>query len=175
MFGRLCENFREPDCGWLTERLARCLMVRACDGSPAETSVASRVRNDAIRFSRRFVAGRLKARVCEAREAIVIDDPDSRSSLSIGLDWGARVTSIGLEFCVPAVLGHFADRWLSTTPWLTVSGALLGMAVGMLHVLRLPAELAKSGDRAKAGRRPNSGDSTPREASGGIEAENDQH
>ena len=69
------------------------------------------------------------------------------------MDWSARVTSIGLEFCVPAVLGHFADRWLDTAPWLTVIGALLGMAVGMLHVLRLPAELAKAGERAKAGSR----------------------
>jgi hypothetical protein len=92
------------------------------------------------------VAGRLGE-----REAIVIDDRDrdSRSPVSIGLDWGARVTSIGMEFCVPAVLGHLADRWLNSAPWLTVVGAVLGMAVGMLHVLRLPAELARAAERSK--------------------------
>ncbi|MDR3617874.1 MAG: AtpZ/AtpI family protein [Paludisphaera borealis] len=96
------------------------------------------------------------------REAIVIDDQDSRSSLSVGLDWSARVTTIGLEFCVPAVLGHVVDRWLSTAPWLTVLGALLGMAIGMLHVLRLPGELARADERAKAGARRKPGDSPSR-------------
>ena len=84
-----------------------------------------------------------------------MNDQDSRSSLSIGMDWGARVTSIGLEFCVPAVLGHFADRWLNSAPWLTVIGALLGMAIGMMHVLRLPGELARASDRRKRQGPPN--------------------
>jgi ATP synthase protein I len=93
----------------------------------------------------------------------VVDDQDSRSSLSIGLDWSARVTSIGLEFCVPAVLGYFADRWLKTTPWLTTVGALLGMGVGMLHVLRLPGELAKAQARTKRNGRRDSGGSSSRD------------
>lgn len=83
----------------------------------------------------------------------MIDDQDSRSPLSIGLGWSAQVTTIGLEFCVPAVLGYVVDRWLNTAPWLTVVGAFLGMAIGMLHVLRLPGELARAGERAKAGAR----------------------
>jgi len=83
----------------------------------------------------------------------VTSDQDSRSSVSVGMDWGARATSIGLEFCVPAVLGHFADRWLNTGPWLTVVGAVLGMAIGMLHVLRLPGELARAEERRKAAER----------------------
>lgn len=83
-----------------------------------------------------------------------MNDQDSRSSLSIGMDWSARVTTIGLEFCVPAVLGHFVDRWMGTAPWLTVIGALLGMAIGMMHVLRLPGEVARAGQRRKAGDRP---------------------
>jgi F0F1-type ATP synthase assembly protein I len=84
----------------------------------------------------------------------VTNDQDSRSSVAVGMDWGARVTSIGLEFCVPAVLGHFADGWLDTAPWLTVVGTMLGMAVGMLHVLRLPGELARADERRKAASRP---------------------
>jgi hypothetical protein len=94
----------------------------------------------------------------------VIDDRDSRSSLSIGLDWGTRVTAIGLEFCTPAVLGYVVDRWLNTTPWATVLGAILGMVVGMLHVLRLPAELARANERAKG--REKRGGSDPRDVPG---------
>lgn len=77
----------------------------------------------------------------------MVQGRDSRSPISIGMDWGARVTSIGLEFALPAVLGHFLDKWLGWTPWLTIVGAILGMTSGMIHILRLPAELAKAQER----------------------------
>jgi len=85
---------------------------------------------------------------------------DSRSPISIGIDLGARVTSIGLEFALPALLGHFLDRWLGSGPWLTLGGAILGMAVGMSHVLRLPAELAKAGERRSSAKSPGARDRT---------------
>lgn len=80
----------------------------------------------------------------------VVRSRDSRSPISIGMDWGARVTSIGLEFALPAVFGHFLDKWLGSAPWLTIGGAILGMVVGMTHILRLPAELAKT-ERRRSG------------------------
>ena len=82
------------------------------------------------------------------REAHLARDPDPRSA---GFEWATRVTSIGLEFAVPAALGHGLDRWLGTGPWLAAVGALLGMAVGMLHVFRLPAEMARDAERRRAG------------------------
>ena len=75
--------------------------------------------------------------------------PDSRSSSSISLQWGARVTTIGLEFAVPALLGHGLDRWLGSAPWFTVGGAVLGMTIGMLHVLRLPEEIRRAEERRR--------------------------
>jgi ATP synthase protein I len=139
-------------------------MVRACDGDPAEPPHSHR--NPLPRFAgRRRLAGRRRGVWNDGGpEAIVIDDRDSRSSLSIGLDWGGRVTAIGLEFCTPAVLGYVIDRWLGTQPWATVVGAILGMVVGMMHVLRLPAELARANERAKGRGKP--GGSTPRDAPG---------
>lgn len=76
------------------------------------------------------------------------------------MDWGARVTSIGLEFALPAVLGHFLDKWLGSAPWLTILGAILGMAIGMTHILRLPAELARAEERRAAARSPRTPDRT---------------
>jgi F0F1-type ATP synthase assembly protein I len=63
--------------------------------------------------------------------------PPSRSFLAVGLDWAARVTTIALEFALPALLGALADRSWGTGPWATVAGAVLGFVVGMMHVLRL--------------------------------------
>jgi hypothetical protein len=74
----------------------------------------------------------------------VVDPADSRSALSIGLDWGTRITTIGLEFALPALLGYGLDRWWKTTPWATVAGAFIGMAIGMTSVLRLAHELPGS-------------------------------
>jgi len=99
------------------------------------------------------------------RETCVIQEPDTRSALSIGLDWGTRVTTIGLEFALPAFLGFGLDRWWGTSPWLTLLGALLGVATGMIHVLRLAFRLqgpvdtrARTADRdGDTGRPPGSG------------------
>ncbi|WP_210420505.1 AtpZ/AtpI family protein [Aquisphaera giovannonii] len=84
------------------------------------------------------------------------ENPDERSALSIGMEWGTRVTTIGMEFALPALLGFGVDRWLGTTPWVAMAGAIAGVAIGMTHVLRLPAELARGargdGPARKAGR-----------------------
>jgi F0F1-type ATP synthase assembly protein I len=33
--------------------------------------------------------------------------------------------------------GYFADRWLGTSPWLLVTGLLLGIVVGLYEVARV--------------------------------------
>ena len=83
---------------------------------------------------------------------LVNQKPDGRSALSIGMDWGARITTIGLEFALPACLGFSLDRWWGTGPWLTVIGAFLGLGIGMLHVIRLGSSLAGPSGLAQGGR-----------------------
>ena len=70
-------------------------------------------------------------------------DQDSRSAVSEGVAWGTRVTAVALEFAAPGALGYALDLWLGTAPGFTLGGAILGLAMGMYHVLRLPAELAR--------------------------------
>ena len=76
--------------------------------------------------------------------------PDGRSALSIGMEWGTRVTAIGLEFALPAFLGFGLDRWWGTAPWMTVLGAFLGVGMGMLHVIRLASEPQDSPRRSQS-------------------------
>jgi len=87
-------------------------------------------------------------------------EPEFRPVAAEALRWVARVTAIGLEFAVPALVGRLLDLGLGTGPWLVVSGALLGLAVGMLHVLRLPEEFAREAERDR-GRRSGSERDSP--------------
>ena len=66
-----------------------------------------------------------------------MSEPERRSNLSVGMGWASRVSTIGLEFALPALLGNGLDRWWRTTPLVTVLGAFLGFAVGMMHLLRI--------------------------------------
>jgi hypothetical protein len=80
----------------------------------------------------------------------VSQKPNGRSALSIGMDWGARVTTIGLEFALPACVGFGLDRWWRTAPWMTIIGAFLGLGIGMLHVIRLASEPPGSPRRSQS-------------------------
>lgn len=68
------------------------------------------------------------------------DDDRPRSTLSVGIAWASRVTTIGLEFVVPTLLGVGIDRLAGSTPLATLLGALLGFSVGFAHLLRIARE-----------------------------------
>jgi hypothetical protein len=65
----------------------------------------------------------------------------------VGLELASRITTIGLEFALPPVAGFGVDYWLGTTPAGTLTGAVLGFAVGMLHAVRLSSELGAGSKR----------------------------
>ena len=51
--------------------------------------------------------------------------------------WSARITSIALEMALPALGGYWLDGKLATGYLLTVIGALVGMALGTVGLIRL--------------------------------------
>jgi ATP synthase protein I len=83
----------------------------------------------------------------------VNEERESQSVLSVGLAWASRIMTIALEFSGPALLGVGLDRWLRTGPWATISGAILGFVLGMLHTLRIAKELPGGSSRAPIRRR----------------------
>jgi F0F1-type ATP synthase assembly protein I len=52
----------------------------------------------------------------------------------------AEMTSIGLilpsSIAVGLFLGYYLDRWLGTAPWLLLTFTLLGVASGLISLLR---------------------------------------
>jgi ATP synthase protein I len=51
-----------------------------------------------------------------------------------------EVASIGMTMVVATVIGlgagYYGDRWLGTTPWLTLVGLLFGIAAGFVNLFR---------------------------------------
>jgi ATP synthase protein I len=52
----------------------------------------------------------------------------------------AELSAIGMTLVVATVLGlaggYFLDRWLGTSPFLTIGGLLLGIAAGFVNLFR---------------------------------------
>jgi hypothetical protein len=103
----------------------------------------------------------------EIGESCVVEPHEPKSWLTIGFDWGSRVTAIGLEFALPALLGYGVDSWLGIAPAATIIGAILGFATGMLHTIRMAGELAagsqRTAHRSRHSRKPHgpAGDADP--------------
>lgn len=44
---------------------------------------------------------------------------------------------VGTEMVVPIVVGLLVDRWLGSLPWCTVVGVVVGLVVGIVHLVQL--------------------------------------
>jgi F0F1-type ATP synthase assembly protein I len=81
-----------------------------------------------------------------------------RSPFAVGMQWAFTITTIGLEYTLPIVLGYVLDRYWGTSPALTLTGVVLGLAAGMLHTVRLanalPGGPKKRGESTQKGEPP---------------------
>ena len=75
-------------------------------------------------------------------------------------DW-PRYVSVGVDFAAafgaPLVGGLLLDRWLETTPVLTLIGALVGFMAAIYQMVRLNQRLTAA-RRAKKERKPDGSD-----------------
>ena len=71
--------------------------------------------------------------------------PESRSAVAVGFEWAFRVSTIGLCFSLPAVIGFGVDRYLGSSPVATLTGVVLGFVTGLLQILQLSKEILLRG------------------------------
>jgi F0F1-type ATP synthase assembly protein I len=73
--------------------------------------------------------------------AAVAATPDARTLKTLG-----QLGSVGLAFVLALVMGfaggYWLDRRLGTTPWLTFTGFAMGVAAGILNVVRTMQSVA---------------------------------
>jgi ATP synthase protein I len=65
----------------------------------------------------------------------------------------AELTSIGMTMVLCTVIGlaggYFGDRWLHTSPWLTIGGLLLGIVAGFVSLFRTVRQADQELDEPK--------------------------
>jgi len=61
--------------------------------------------------------------------------PDKPTPREMG--YYMALAGIGIEMVVPAGIGSYLDRWLETSPWITIVLGALGFAAGLIHMVVL--------------------------------------
>jgi F0F1-type ATP synthase assembly protein I len=74
------------------------------------------------------------------------DDRDGRNAVTRGYVLATRVTSIGMQMALPPAIGWWADKKFNTEPWLLCLGAILGLTISLIELVRL----AKESDDSKS-------------------------
>ena len=59
------------------------------------------------------------------------------------------LSQIGLEMVVPIVLGFALDSYLGWLPWATVVGAVLGLILGLAHLVQLTKKDASANEKTE--------------------------
>jgi F0F1-type ATP synthase assembly protein I len=55
------------------------------------------------------------------------------------------LSQVGFEMAAPIGVGYLVDLWLGVFPWLTISGAILGLVGGLYHLVALTKNPPKDG------------------------------
>jgi ATP synthase protein I len=65
------------------------------------------------------------------------------------------LSGVGLTLVIATVLGlwggYVLDRWLGSSPWLTLVGRLLGIASGFVNLFRAAGILGREGRQERDG------------------------
>ena len=70
---------------------------------------------------------------------------EDRSALALAAQWASRITAVGMEMVVPGALGLWLDSKLGTRFVLGILGFLLGMVLGIWHLIRMTSQNPRRG------------------------------
>ena len=62
---------------------------------------------------------------------------DKRPPVAVAMEWVSQITTVALMMVLPAGAGYWVDKRLGTDPWLLVFGAVGGLVIGMMQLLRM--------------------------------------
>jgi hypothetical protein len=77
----------------------------------------------------------------------VPDPHDDRSPLAVAATWASIVTTIGMEMAVPPLIGFWLDEKLGTRVVFVSLGAIGGLALGMISLIRVARSEEQRGGR----------------------------
>jgi len=66
----------------------------------------------------------------------VSEQRDKPDPLALAMEWVTKITTVALEMVLPAIGGGYLDKRFGTKYWALV-GVILGMVVGMWHLLQM--------------------------------------
>jgi ATP synthase protein I len=72
-----------------------------------------------------------------------VTGPEPRSPLSTGLGLASRLSTLGFEFALPPLIGHYLDRRLGSGQVGLLVGMVLGFTIGIMHILRFARDASK--------------------------------
>jgi len=73
--------------------------------------------------------------------AVSVDDDKEEINRKSGLAYAAAL-SLFAAVVAGLILGWLLDRWLGTSPWLLVTGIVLGAAAGFYEFIRQTSKLS---------------------------------
>jgi F0F1-type ATP synthase assembly protein I len=80
-----------------------------------------------------------------------VEPEDDRSAMAKAMSLVSQITAIALMMVLPALVGYFVDRGISTLPLFTVIGMLLGLAAAIYQLVKLVAALEMRGPKRENG------------------------
>jgi F0F1-type ATP synthase assembly protein I len=67
----------------------------------------------------------------------VSEHPDDRSPQAIAYHWASRILTVSMEMVIPGLLGYGIDRWLDLRAAFMPLGFIIGLVLGMWHLLQM--------------------------------------
>jgi hypothetical protein len=87
----------------------------------------------------------------------VTDDRPTLDPFGQAIQWVAKITTVALEMVLPTIGGVYLDKRFGTRFW-TLTGVVVGLVVGLWHLLQMTRPRGGSGQGRKESSSGSSGE-----------------